>query len=255
MEIKMKATSLLLFLMLPTICWGQADSLQRKLDAEDLENERYMHDSMLQQEMISTLNRLFGQGRVAQAMPDLNAMLVKRDSDLFQLTMLTSITTLHPSFINEWRAWAATLQSFAKTQKEPQFRHLELQALSFTLLSNAGDLVDQDAKALAKQPQEVRVEITKSCSADSDAFVDMIVPCWLWKTYSAIARTEIDNYARPTNLDAPPGSYRVDTLKIDMTGLTLRGGKWTGKDGQEVDIEKITAHTFYDVPTHGAKQN
>jgi hypothetical protein len=40
-----------------------------------------------------------------------------------------------------------------------------------------------------------------------------------------------------------------------MTGLTLRGGKWTGKDGQEVDIEKITAHTFYDVPTHGAKQN
>ena len=73
--------------------------------------------------------------------------------------------------------------------------------------------------------------------------------------YSAIARTEIDSYARPANLDAPPGFYRVDTLKIDMTGLTLRGGKWTGKDGQEVDIEKIIAHTFYDVPTHGGKQN
>ena len=250
----MKTTGLLIFLLLPAICWAQADSIQRKLDADDLENARYMHDSMLQQEMISTLNRLFGQGRVAEAMPDLDAMLVKRDSDLFQLTMLTSVTALRPTRMNEWRAWAATLQALAKTQKEPQFRHLELQALSFTLLSNAGDFVDLDAKALAKQSIDTRAEIAKSCSMDADAFVDMLVPCWLWKTYSGISRTEIDSYARPTGMDAPAGFYVIDTLKIDITGLALRGGRWMGKDGQEADLDKVTAHTLYKFPTVGSKQ-
>jgi hypothetical protein len=253
-EINMKAV-ILLFLMMPLICWAQVDSIQRKLDAEDLESERFAHELILQQQWISAFNRLLGTPRTADVAPSLDGMLVVRDSDLFQLTMLKSITTLRPAFINEWRGWAGTLEALAKTQADPQFRHLQLQALSFTLLANAGDFVDQDAKALAKQPPEARAEVTALCSADGDAFVDMVVPCWMWKTYSGLPRNEIDSYARPTKLDAPAGFYRIDTLNIDTAGLTMRAGKWLDKDGREVQIEKITAHTFYDVPVQASGKN
>jgi hypothetical protein len=204
---------------------------------------------------IDALNRLFGQERGGEAMPSLDAVLVKRDCDVFIVTMLDSITTLHPKFVNEWRGWSGTLPALARTQSDPQFRQLELQALSLTLLANDGEFIDQDAKALAKQSPEVRAAITKQCSADPDAFVDMVVPCSEWGFYSGLERTAIDSYSRSTKFDAPVGFYRLDTPKVDVTGLTLKGQKWIGKDGKEVEIDKITAHVISDVPIHDSKHN
>jgi hypothetical protein len=54
-------------------------------------------------------------------------------------------------------------------------------------------------------------------------------------------------------MDVPTGYYRIDTLDIDTTNLRMKNGKWVGKNDEEASLEKLTAHTFYDVPKKQTK--